>query len=403
MERKELLFAVNPVFATAKGCLGLLSQTGIKEAADLAKVIDLTVPKSSDTPPEILRSYMVSNEARYHIGNKMAEQSGCDVIIDLPCGYVPRGLSISKAGKHFYGLDLPAVVEELEPAIRGLASEEQNKLMHYHAVDATNLDSLKGALKDVHGKICILMDGLLGYFNKPELDAVCRNIRELLKEHGGMWITADKYSRELGAVTFSALTDADGEIVKKMMDKGGTKVADIPINHTVIQGSVPEAKEYFTELGFEIKEVTYKEVLPDLLSLKDNPEDMDKLRKAYDDIILWVMTVKAGEKSDTENTKKFDVSFNADGDRLQCSITGRLDTITATELLSGFEAHKGTALNEMVVDLKDTEYISSAGLRVLLIMCKSLPDQNRFHLENPSTEVLDILNVTGFAEIFNID
>jgi len=130
---------------------------------------------------------------------------------------------------------------------------------------------------------------------------------------------------------------------------------------------------------------------------------MDKLRKAYDDIILWVMTVKAGEKSDTENTKKFDVSFNADGDRLQCSITGRLDTITATELLSGFEAHKGTALNEIVVDLKDTEYISSAGLRVLLIMCKSLPDQNRFHLENPSTEVLDILNVTGFAEIFNID
>jgi len=157
MERKELLFAVNPVFATAKGCLVLLSQTGIKEAADLAKVIDLTVPRSSDTPPEILRSYMVSNEARYHIGNKMAEQSGCDVIIDLPCGYVPRGLSISKACKHFYGLDLPAVVEELEPAIR-----------------------------------------------------------------------------ELAAVTFSALTDSDGEIVKEMMEKGGTKVADIPINHTVI-------------------------------------------------------------------------------------------------------------------------------------------------------------------------
>jgi len=45
-------------------------------------------------------------------------------------------------------------------------------------------------------------------------------------------------------VTFSALTDADGEIVKEMMEKGGTKVADIPINHTVIQGSVPEAKIY---------------------------------------------------------------------------------------------------------------------------------------------------------------
>ena len=62
-----------------------------------------------------------------------------------------------------------------------------------------------------------MTDGLLGYFNDPELDSVLNNMREILKEHGGMWITADKYARELGAETFSALTDSDGEIVKEMM------------------------------------------------------------------------------------------------------------------------------------------------------------------------------------------
>ena len=90
MDRREMFLAVNPVFATAKGCLALLSHTGIKEAAQLAEEIDLTVKGSMKTPPEISRVYMISNEARYHIGNILAGESGCDVIVDLPCGYVPR-------------------------------------------------------------------------------------------------------------------------------------------------------------------------------------------------------------------------------------------------------------------------------------------------------------------------
>ena len=69
MENKELLMTVNPVFMTAKGCLGLLAGTGIKEAAELIPLIDMDSMPKGDTMPEMSRSYMVSNEARYHIGN----------------------------------------------------------------------------------------------------------------------------------------------------------------------------------------------------------------------------------------------------------------------------------------------------------------------------------------------
>ena len=41
MDKKEVFLAVNPVFATAKGCLGLLKQTGIKEAEQLGALIDI--------------------------------------------------------------------------------------------------------------------------------------------------------------------------------------------------------------------------------------------------------------------------------------------------------------------------------------------------------------------------
>ena len=402
MDKKALFLEVNPVFATAKGCLGLLMNTGVKGAKELGSKIDMGVPRATDTPPEIIRAYMVSNEARYYIGNIMAEESGCDTIVDLPCGYVPRGLALTEAGKQFYGLDLPAVVEELEPAIREIATSEQNERMHFAAVDATNLDSLRNALKDAKGKICILTDGLLGYFNDPELDSVLNNIREILKEHGGMWITADKYSRELGAETFSALTDSDGEIIKEMMQKGGAKVANIPVNHTVIQGEVSEAKKYFKEHGFEIEEVTYAKKLPQLTSLDNNSDDLDKLRKAYESIIMWVMTVKDGEVKNTDEGKEFDVQWERDGSTLVCKITGRLDTITGPELLSEYREQNTDGVQEIIMDLADTEYISSAGLRVINIMSESLPDPDEFRFKNVTEDVMDILEVTGFADVYEI-
>lgn len=404
MERKELFYAVNPVFATAKGCLGLLVQTGLKDAEDLGAIIDTTVRGAANVPEEIRQTFMVSDEARYHIGNIMAEESGCDVIVDLPCGYVPRGLAITAKGRTFYGLDLPAVVEELEPAIRQLASDKQNELMHFCPVDATNYESLKAALEGSTGKICIIMDGLLGYFNQPELDAVCDNIRKLLSEHGGVWITGDKYSGSLlEANTYQALTGKDGTMLAEMMIKGGGKVADIPDKRSsFVDGTVEEVKQYFSDHGFDIKETSYAEKLPELPSQKDSPETLEKLRDLYKDIKLWTISVKQGADKANKESREFGFSFNKQDGQLICSIIGRLDTITATDLLENFQKNNTGDLTDITVNLAETEYISSAGLRVLLIMCKTLPDMTRFHLENASKDILDILEVTGFADIFGM-
>ena len=406
MDRKELLLTVNPVFATAKGCLGLLAQTGLKEAEVLGNMIDTTVAGASKTPPDILRAYMVSNEARYHVGNIMAEESDCDVIVDLPCGYVPRGLVITDTGKPFYGFDLPAVIEELEPAIRSIASEKQNELMHFCSVDATNYDSMKQALGGVKGKICILTDGLLGYFNKPELDSVCNNIQKLLAEYGGIWVTGDKFGRDLAARTLTTLTGTDGEIIKKMMEKGGAKVADIPVNHTVIvDGSVDEAMKYFEEHGFKIQTVFFGEKLKELSSLRDCPDEMKKLMEAYKSVPLWIMSAqpsKAESCEKTVNAESFSADFSLKGSHLMCRLSGRLDTITAPDLLTGFKEYQADDVEEITLDLKDTLYISSAGLRVLLIMYKSLPAPGKFHLENISEDVMNIFKMTGFATIFQL-
>ena len=54
------------------------------------------------------------------------------------------------------------------------------------------------------------------------------------------------------------------------------------------------------------------------------------------------------------------------------------------------------------MDLADTEYISSAGLRVINIMSESLPDPDEFRFKNVTEDVMDILEVTGFADVYEI-
>jgi anti-sigma B factor antagonist len=117
---------------------------------------------------------------------------------------------------------------------------------------------------------------------------------------------------------------------------------------------------------------------------------------------MWVMTVKDGEVKNTDEGKEFDVQWERDGSTLVCKITGRLDTITGPELLSEYREQNTDGIQEIIMDLADTEYISSAGLRVINIISESLPDPDEFRFKNVTEDVMDILEVTGFADVYEI-
>ena len=80
---------------------------------------------------------------------------------------------------------------------------------------------------------------------------------------------------------------------------------------------------------------------------------------------------------------------------------GRLDTTTAPELEKTING-EGEALTNLVLDFKGIDYISSAGLRVLLSAQKKMNIQGSMELVNVSESVMDILEMTGFAEILTI-
>ena len=129
---------------------------------------------------------------------------------------------------------------------------------------------------------------------------------------------------------------------------------------------------------------------------------MSKLREAYKNIPIWIMTVNKERISDEIKGRDFKAEIRVEGSRLICELAGRLDTITAPELLTGFNDNRTDDIKEITIDMAETEYVSSAGLRVLLSMCKTLSGKENFHIINYSDSIKDILEVTGFDQLFGM-
>lgn len=96
-----------------------------------------------------------------------------------------------------------------------------------------------------------------------------------------------------------------------------------------------------------------------------------------------------------------EITKKTDGEKMIVSVTGRLDTTTAPKL----EEELGGSLDgitELKLDFSGLEYISSAGLRVLLSTQKTMNRQGSMELTGVNEMVMEVFEVTGFSEILTI-
>ena len=91
-----------------------------------------------------------------------------------------------------------------------------------------------------------------------------------------------------------------------------------------------------------------------------------------------------------------------EGEKLTVKIEGRLDTTTAPQLESELKAsYEG--VTELILDVSAMEYISSAGLRVLLSAQKVMAKQGVMIVQGANPDIMEIFEVTGFSDILNIE
>ncbi len=90
------------------------------------------------------------------------------------------------------------------------------------------------------------------------------------------------------------------------------------------------------------------------------------------------------------------------GNELVLALEGRLDTVTAPELEAALkDALEG--VETLILDFEKLDYISSAGLRVLLVAQKTMSQQGSMKIRNVNEIIREVFDVTGFSDFLTIE
>lgn len=95
------------------------------------------------------------------------------------------------------------------------------------------------------------------------------------------------------------------------------------------------------------------------------------------------------------------INKNVNGNECVLTLTGRLDTTTAPQL----EAEIRTTVDGitlLILDFKALEYLSSAGLRVILATQKTMNKQGKMVIKHVNETIMEVFEVTGFVDILTI-
>ena len=97
------------------------------------------------------------------------------------------------------------------------------------------------------------------------------------------------------------------------------------------------------------------------------------------------------------------LNTTVDGSKLTIALEGRLDTTTAPELEEELGKYND-AVNDVTLDFEKLEYISSAGLRVLLGEQKMMSKKDgKMVVKNVNETIMEVFEITGFTDVITIE
>ncbi|MCI7291006.1 MAG: STAS domain-containing protein [Methanobrevibacter woesei] len=97
-----------------------------------------------------------------------------------------------------------------------------------------------------------------------------------------------------------------------------------------------------------------------------------------------------------------EINLDRNGEKLTIAIEGRLDTNTAPELDNAIK-NDIADIKDLTLDLSGLEYVSSAGLRVILATQKIMNSQGKMVVTNVQDMVMEVFEATGFTDVLTIE
>ena len=405
---------VNPTFTTGQATLEMLAASGNPDAITYKELLAVTgatkkVSGNSNAANQIfspeegqalMMGVTLGIEARYAAVSRLLKESGYKSMLDIASGYTPRALMCKKENIDYVGLDLPAVVDKMVPLAEKLFAAGAHPT--YIAGDATNAASIKAAADLLEGELFITCEGLLTYLNKSELEQTIQGIRQILVEHGGAW-----YSSDMGVLYdhFSAVAINKPDVLQRWVKimgslKKETDVYFFPATFTTAEEKIA----FFEERGLHVELVPFytEDTQLNILHGFDS-EGQERMKQLMKSFHIWKMTAAKEENEIVYQTSNgLDIQYRHVEDTLVVTLKGRLDTLSAPELMALLDRlGEEVPFHTLVIDLEELEYLSSTGLRVFLMMAKRLGSDHLF-VDNANTLVREIFETTGFADVIVI-
>ena len=405
---KEL---VNPTFTTGQATLEMLAASGNPDAITYKQLLSVDgvtekVGGNADEgnkffSPEEAKALMMgitlSVEARYAAVSRLLKDSGCKSMLDIASGYTPRALMCQKEGIDYVGMDLPAVVDKMQPLAQKVLTAGSHPT--YVTGDVTNATSLMQAAELLQGELFISCEGLLTYLNTSELEQAIHGIRQVLLKHGGAWYSSDM---DVQYDHFSAVAINNPDALQRFaaVMRSVKKESDVYFFPATFQ-SLEEKIAFFEERGLHVELCPFYTDDTQLNILYGfDAEGQARMKGLMKSFHVWKMTVAEEKKEVSLQTANgMDICYQHSGDTLQVALKGRLDTLSAPELMELLDTlSEKEPFKQLVLDLEQLEYLSSTGLRVFLMMAKRL-DSDHLFVDNANALIKEIFDTTGFSNV----
>ena len=235
--------------STAKMVAYMRSFSDIPYAEQISKMTkseELVAQKYGDQREEFKKRAAVV-EARFKAVSRLIDQAGSRNILELASGVSPRGFIMTEDPAVVYvETDLPEMLREKTDLARDLLQQEgvMRPNLHFLEVDALDYEQLKKAANLADGEIAVVQEGLFVYMPRQDQRKVAQNVRSVLRDRGGAWITDVSLKSEM-----TQHLDAK----RKAMVGAIQQEANISLQDNAFADDT-EVKSFFEQEGFSIAE-----------------------------------------------------------------------------------------------------------------------------------------------------
>ena len=241
------------------------------------------------------------------------------------------------------------------------------------------------------------------YLSADEAEQFIGGIRQVLSGHGGAWYSSD-WSVDYEQFSTRNMSSPEGVKYYNETRRQIMKSSNV-FNEGVSFLSEDEKQSFLESRGLKVEKLPFYYGDEDLAMLRAvAPDKMNAIMDQFEKSSFWKMTLDESSAvwEKITGAKEIDnlhVDCSAAGSRLICRIAGRIDTISAPALLEVLEKN-GDGFEELSVEAERLEYLSSAGLRVLLMASKKF---GKMSIRHASDAVKKIFADSGFDQQISVE